>query len=115
MISTALAWLFADDHSSQFFARGASGCILFTPAPSNCQEVRNTMGFAKFMASLYGRAIRIVAGLVLIAVGLYVQGTWGLVLGVVGAVPLLACAFDICLFAPFFGAPFSGTKMRTRA
>ena len=73
------------------------------------------MGFAKFMASPYGRVIRIVAGVALIAAGFYVQGTWGVVLGVVGVVPLLAGIVDVCLFAPLFGAPFSGSKLRTQA
>lgn len=73
------------------------------------------MGFAKFMSSAYGRGIRIVAGMALIAAGFYVQGAWGLVIGVVGAVPLLAGLFDVCIFAPLFGAPFSGSKVRAQA
>jgi DUF2892 family protein len=71
------------------------------------------MGFAKFMSSPYGRMLRIVAGVALIGAGLYVQGTWGLILGVIGAVPLLAGVFDVCIFAPLVGAPFSGSKVRT--
>ena len=70
------------------------------------------MGFAKFMAAPLGRVIRIVAGLALIAVGLYVGGTWGVVVGAVGAVPLLAGVFNVCVFAPLFGAPFSGARLR---
>lgn len=73
------------------------------------------MAFAKFMAGVYGRMIRILAGMALIAVGIYVQGTWGVVIGVVGAVPLLAGVFNVCLFAPLFGAPFSGTKLRPQS
>jgi DUF2892 family protein len=71
------------------------------------------MGFAKFMATPYGRVLRIVAGVALIGAGFYVQGTWGLILGVVGAVPLVAGAFDVCIFAPLFGAPFVGSKVRS--
>lgn len=71
------------------------------------------MAFAKFMSSAFGRMLRIVAGVVLIAAGFYVQGTWGLILGVVGAVPLLAGVFDVCIFAPLLGAPFNGSKVRT--
>jgi hypothetical protein len=65
------------------------------------------MSFAKFMASLAGRLIRIVAGIALILIGLLsVGGTWGTVLAVVGLVPLVAGLFDFCVFAPLFGGPF---------
>jgi hypothetical protein len=69
--------------------------------------------FFGFMASTNGRIARIVAGLVLIVVGLaMVGGTWGIVLAVVGLVPLAAGVFDFCVFAPLFGLPFMGTKLR---
>lgn len=70
------------------------------------------MGFTRLMATLLGRSIRIMAGVALIAAGLYVGGAWGAVVGVVGAVPLLAGIFNVCLFAPLFGAPFSGGSLR---
>jgi hypothetical protein len=74
------------------------------------------MGFAQFMASGLGRGLRIVAGIILIAVGLaVVGGTGGIVLAVVGLVPLLAGVFDVCLLAPLFGAPLKGTDVRARA
>jgi hypothetical protein len=68
--------------------------------------------FVKFMASGAGRILRIVAGLALIALGFYFQGTTGVIVGVIGAVPLAAGLFDFCIFAPLFGAPMSGTKIR---
>lgn len=74
------------------------------------------MGFAQFMSSGLGRGLRIVAGIILIAVGLaVVGGTGGIVLAVVGLVPLLARVFDVCLFAPLFGAPLKGADVRARA
>jgi hypothetical protein len=74
------------------------------------------MGFAQFMASGLGRGLRIVAGIILIAVGLaVVGGTGGIVLAVVGLVPLLAGVLDVCLFAPLFGAPLKGTDVRAHA
>lgn len=67
------------------------------------------MGFAKFMAGPVGRLARIIAGLVLILVGLLVvKDTGGLILAVVGIVPILAGVFNVCLIAPVIGAPFSG-------
>ncbi|UCH58620.1 MAG: DUF2892 domain-containing protein [Anaerolineales bacterium] len=69
--------------------------------------------FVKFMASTTGRIVRIVAGLALVAWGLLgLSGTTGIIVAVVGAVPLLAGLFDFCIFAPLFGAPLSGPKIR---
>lgn len=65
------------------------------------------MGFAKFMSSMAGRAIRIVAGIVLGLVGLFsVGGIWGTILAVVSLVVLLAGALNFCIFAPLFKGPF---------
>lgn len=70
--------------------------------------------FVSFMASPIGRLVRIVAGVALIAWGLLgLGGTLGIVVAVVGAVPLLAGLFDFCVFAPLFGAPISGAKIRS--
>ena len=67
----------------------------------------------KFLASTSGRLVRILAGAALIAWGLMgLGGTTGVIVAVVGAVPLLAGAFDFCVFAPLFGAPLSGPKIR---
>ncbi len=71
------------------------------------------MGFVKFMSSAAGRIMRIVAGIALVVVGLLLlKGTAGIVLAVVGVVPLAAGVFDLCLFAPLFGMPLSGRKVR---
>lgn len=70
------------------------------------------MGFARFMSSAAGRAIRVIAGLILIAVGYFMTaGTLQIVLIVVGFVPLIAGLFNFCLFAPLFGGPFMGSKV----
>lgn len=69
--------------------------------------------FVKFMASPAGRIVRIVAGIVLIAWGLLsLGGTTGIIVAVVGAVPLFAGLIDVCLFALLFGNPISGPKIR---
>ena len=76
------------------------------------------MKFVAFMASAAGRALRVVAGLVLIGVGAYLFTTGvttvGIILTVVGLVPFLAGIFDFCILAPFFGYPLQGTAARTR-
>lgn len=69
--------------------------------------------FVKFMASPAGRITRIVAGIALIAWGLMgLGGVTGIVVAVIGALPLVAGLFDFCVFAPLFGAPLSGQKIR---
>ena len=71
------------------------------------------MGFAKFMASVAGRSIRVVAGLGLVYVGYYIiKGFGGDILALVGLVPIAAGVFDVCLLAPLFGAPFLGKAIR---
>jgi uncharacterized membrane protein len=65
------------------------------------------MGFARFMSSLFGRLLRIVAGIALAIVGLAaVQGVVGIILAVVGVVVFAAGAANFCIFASLFGGPF---------
>jgi len=69
--------------------------------------------FVSFMASTSGRIVRVVAGIALIAWGLWgLGGTTGIIVALVGAVPFLAGLFDFCVFAPLFGNPLSGKKIR---
>ncbi len=72
------------------------------------------MGFAKFMSSGTGRVLRIVAGLALILVGLLVlKGIAGIILAVIGAIPMIAGLFDICVIgALFLGTPLRGDEVR---
>jgi hypothetical protein len=69
--------------------------------------------FVKFMASGTGRIVRVVAGLALILWGIMgLGGTAGIIVAIIGAVPFLAGVFDFCVFAPLFGNPLSGKKIR---
>ena len=68
------------------------------------------MAFARFMSSPFGRGIRILAGAVLIVVGLALGSAVGWVIAVVGLLPIAAGAFNVCVLGPVFGAPFSGRK-----
>ena len=70
--------------------------------------------FFKFMASTAGRLVRIVAGLILIAVGIWaVSGIGGWILVIVGLVPLAAGLLDRCIFAPLAKLPFNGPDLRS--
>lgn len=69
------------------------------------------MAFTKFMASTAGRALRIVAGIALLAISLFSTSpitALGWVGIVAGVVLVLVGAFNICLLAPLFGQPLSG-------
>ena len=69
--------------------------------------------FFRFLASPTGRLVRVVAGLVLIVVGIaVVKGVVGWILAIVGLVPLTAGVFDWCFFAPLFRLPFVGPSLR---
>jgi hypothetical protein len=71
--------------------------------------------FIAFMASPTGRIVRVVAGLVLIALGwLVIGGTAGIIVAIIGLVMLAAGTFDFCLFAPLFGLPLSGPAIRAK-
>lgn len=69
--------------------------------------------FVHFMASSTGRIVRVVAGIALIAWGWFgLGGTTGIVVAVIGLLPLLAGLLDFCVLAPLFGYPLSGSKIR---
>jgi len=71
------------------------------------------MNFSKFMASGTGRLLRIIAGVVLIYLGIFImKNTAGYIVGVIGIVPFLAGIFDFCVIAPLFGMPFMGKAIR---
>ncbi len=68
------------------------------------------------LSSTRGRIARVVAGLALIVGGLFVLGgTAGIVLAAIGLVPLLAGAFDVCIFSALFGGPLRGSNVRACA
>jgi hypothetical protein len=78
------------------------------------------MGFVSFMSSTLGRVLRIVVGLGLIGWGLYLvllasSTAIGIILAVVGLLPFAAGLFDVCVFAPLFGAPMNGVRVRASA
>ena len=58
--------------------------------------------FVRFMESGAGRLLRILLGIVLVAVGLVaVEGAAGILIALIGLVPLLAGILGPCLVRPF--------------
>jgi Inner membrane protein YgaP-like, transmembrane domain len=69
--------------------------------------------FCTFMASMWGRFIRVIAGVLLVVWGLLgLHGIAGIIVAAIGLVPLVAGLFDFCIFAPLFGCPLSGPRIR---
>ena len=70
-------------------------------------------GLFSFLAGPFGRLVRIIVGLALSLIGaLALEGAGRWILGLVGLVPLFAGLFDYCVFAPLFGLPFVGPRLR---
>ena len=62
------------------------------------------MTLVSYMNSSTGRLVRIIVGLLIILIGLAViGGSLGVVVAIVGLLPLSAGTFNFCLIAPFFG------------
>ena len=61
------------------------------------------MNFLHFMNTSVGRWIRIVAGVVLIAVGFAVGGTVGVALAAFALLPIATGVFGVCPVNPLFG------------
>ncbi len=73
------------------------------------------MQFVEFMTSNAGRAVRVVLGLVIMSLGLFVvQGTVGTIMAVVGLVPLSGGVFDFCLIGAAMGYPLKGVDARKK-
>ena len=70
-----------------------------------------SMVVLRFIGSTPGRVVRVVAGSMLISVGV-VAGDWWLALAAVGALPLAAGLFDVCVMGPLFRLPFGGRAFR---
>jgi len=67
---------------------------------------------ARFVNSPTGRVVRVVVGIALILWGYTRLGsTAGIVLIVVGLIPLLAGVFDLCLVSALLGGPISGSRV----
>lgn len=71
------------------------------------------IGLFKFLGGSSGRVVQGIAGSLLILLALsWMDTTQGAIVGVIG-LTLLACGvFDVCVFGPLFGYPFTGHSLR---
>ncbi|MEP7137795.1 MAG: DUF2892 domain-containing protein [Chloroflexota bacterium] len=73
------------------------------------------MKILKFMTSGVGRVARIVLGLVIMSLGVFVvQGTLGTILAVVALVPISGGIFDFCMIGFAMGYPLKGEEARKK-
>lgn len=71
------------------------------------------MTFVTFMTSNRGRIMRVVAGIILMSMGLVViKDTLGAVLALIALVPIAGGVFDFCLAGVLMGYPFRGAEAR---
>jgi hypothetical protein len=76
--------------------------------PIESSEKMKKMGFEHFMSSFEGRLLRIVMGIALIVIGLaIVHGTGGVILAIIGLIPLVAGLGNFFILAPLFGGRLS--------
>ena len=81
----------------------------------NKYESFKQSGFSKFLNSLAGRILRLVAGIGFLVVGyMYRDHALGVISMVWGVLPLSAGAFDICYISAALGGPLSGKKIRSK-
>ena len=77
-------------------------------------ESFNQSGFSKFLNSLAGRILRLIAGLGFLVIGyMYRDYALGMISMVWGVLPFSAGAFDICYVSAALGGPLSGKKIRS--
>lgn len=67
--------------------------------------------FSRFVASRYGRVVRVAMGATLIGAGLFVMpAPVGLGIAAFGALPLVTGVFNLCPVAPIWGGHFIGAR-----
>ncbi|MCC6896872.1 MAG: DUF2892 domain-containing protein [Anaerolineae bacterium] len=71
------------------------------------------MTFVTFMTSNQGRMMRVIAGIILMSIGLFViKDTPGTILALIALVPIAGGVLDFCVAGVMMGYPFRGAKAR---
>lgn len=69
------------------------------------------MRFARSMATRWGRGPRIAVGLGLIVFGIYLQSPLGMLIALLGVLPVASGFDNFCLAAPLFGGEIDGRRL----
>ncbi|MCC6802062.1 MAG: DUF2892 domain-containing protein [Anaerolineae bacterium] len=71
------------------------------------------MTFVTFMTSNQGRMMRVIAGIILISIGLFViKDTLGTFLALIALIPIAGGVLDFCVAGVLMGYPFRGANAR---
>jgi Inner membrane protein YgaP-like, transmembrane domain len=68
----------------------------------------NNIKFAAWMAGPIGRVARIAIGAVLVIIGVAMGGTGGVIVGLIGLVPVGLGVSNRCIISKAIGAPWKG-------
>jgi hypothetical protein len=91
---------------------GTRRCCVSQEITMSMAQSFGRSAFARFVNSPTGRVVRVVVGIALILWGYTRLGSSsGVVLIVVGLIPLLAGVFDLCLVSALLGGPISGSRV----
>ncbi len=76
--------------------------------PGDMQQMDALM---PFLQSPFGRMLRVMLGLGVIMVGiLFLEGTAGFLVAVIGLVPVFTALSGVCIICPLFGYTFEGYR-----
>ena len=71
--------------------------------------------FLTFMTSMAGRGAKVVLGLVILSLGLFVVGgTFGTILAIVSLLPIASGFSDFCVAGFAMGYPLKGSEARAK-
>jgi membrane-associated protease RseP (regulator of RpoE activity) len=77
---------------------------------TNETNLHTSSWFERFMASGYGRLVRIGIGVTIIALSLLLLDGPARLVALLGLVPIAAGVFNLCPVAPLWGGHFIGAK-----
>lgn len=69
------------------------------------------MNVARFMATVAGRLLRVMIGVIIIWIGVVSPKPFGYVLEFVGLIPIVAAAVNWCFICPLFGGPMKASDL----
>ncbi len=76
-------------------------------------DIRQMDALMPFLQGPFGRMLRVILGLGVIMVGiLFLQGTAGFLVAVIGLIPIFTALSGVCVICPLFGYTFEGYRKK---